>query len=1208
MRRTFFLHVPTLLISLASPIPRFFLLCLFCLQIPTQVHAATSITPTPGAGNLGTTITQTGNVYGITGGKTVGTNLFHSFGQFGVATGDTAQFQTSNLTPNAAMSNILGRVTGGNPSAIFGAIDSVTYYPNANLFLMNPAGFLFGPNAAVNVGGMMHATTADYLKLADGNLFRATPEVAADAILTTSPVAAYGFLGSNPAAISIQGSTLQVAEGKSLSFVGGNQGFTATDPDTGNPIAVPGGITITGGALLASAGQINLASVASPGELLTGILAQAPNINGQSFANLGAVNITDQSVIDVSGNGGGTVLVRGGQFLLDNSTISANVTGSGPIINGAESIGSGIDVQVSGDAVVRNLGVLQTNLTGTATPGVQYGGVQVKGDRVEVLGTVSFEEAFSGNGDFSAFTGIRSSVGPNSSGGNSGTIRLDANSVLINDFAKLTTETDGGGNAGNIFVKANQNIDLDFGFITSGQSGLPSPLLTGDAGSIELTSVHGNISLDVPFITSQLIQSPGTAGSITLNATSGNIFIGEFGTISTLISPPIDPNGVPAVREGGSGSILINTTNLEIVGADISITNASNLPAGNLTMNLSGNLSIQAGSFLPTTIRVLAQGPASSAGINVTAHDVVITDGSSMSSSTLTGGDAGPLTISAVNVELKNGAQLSSASRQGLDPNTGEPGGPPPTGDAGTITIQGLTGAAQSVLIDGVDSAILTNTVGTGHGGSINIFSQSLQIQNGGTLSAATSGTAPTATGGTISVNANTVNLASGGTMTASSSGPGASGEVVVQGLVSPAQSILIDGSASGIFTDTRDTGSGGDIHLSANSVTLQNGGALSAATTGLAPSATGGMITVNAEHVAVNSQAVITAETNGIAPAGIIDINTGTLTINSGGQIRSSSGAETEPLRALAFAPAAAQPLTGGTITVQGRTGSGSQADTVTIDGPGSGVFTESTGSRLGGDITILTSQSVEMTNGAQISASSTGSGNAGNIQINAGNQLAMNSSSVTTEANQASGGAIKITTTPSGSVQLTDSTITASVLDGTGGGGSVDIDPQFVILQNSQILANSVFGPGGNISITTNLLLPDTTSVISASSQFGQQGTIVIQSPVSPASGKLVPLGQKPLIATALVSQRCAALAGGNASSFTIAGRDSLPAEPGGWVSSPLALSMAESNEGTATESALSSFSDMQKGTPLLSLRKVAPAGFLTQNFGAASSDCQS
>ena len=76
------------------------------------------------------------------------------------------------------------------------------------------------------------------------------------------------------------------------------------------------------------------------------------------------------------------------------------------------------------------------------------------------------------------------------------------------------------------------------------------------------------------------------------------------------------------------------------------------------------------------------------------------------------------------------------------------------------------------------------------------------------------------------------------------------------------------------------------------------------------------------------------------------------------------------------------------------------------------------------------------------------------------------MTNSTVTTEAHQASGGAIKITTNPNGTVQLTDSMISASVLDGTGGGGSVNIDPQFVILQNSQILANAVFGPGGNIS----------------------------------------------------------------------------------------------------------------------------------------------
>src|SRR5262245_16609779 len=201
------------------------------------------------------------------------------------------------------------------------------------------------------------------------------------------------------------------------------------------------------------------------------------------------------------------------------------------------------------------------------------------------------------------------------------------------------------------------------------------------------------------------------------------------------------------------------------------------------------------------------------------------------------------------------------------------------------------------------------------------------------------------------------------------------------------------------------------------------------------------------------------------------------------------------------------------------------------------------------------------------------------------------MANSSVTTEANQSSGGAIKITTNPSGIVELTDSTISASVHDGTGGGGSVNIDPQFVILQNSQILANAVFGPGGNISITTNLLLQDATSAIQASSQFGQQGTITIQAPIAPAGGKIIPLSQKPLIASTLFNQRCAALAGGNFSTFTLAGRDSLPAEPGGWLSSPLALGTPSLDKSLQAKS--------ERETQLLSLRQIAPPGFLTQSF---------
>jgi len=271
----------------------------------------------------------------------------------------------TNGNPLAAglpTSNILGRVTGGNISNIFGTIQT-TGFGSANLFLMNPAGFLFGPNATINVGGMVAFTSADYLRLqgagGDGIFYA---DAAANSILTSSPVAAFGFLGSNPGAITVQGSQLSVTPGQSISLVGGNITVQSGVLDDG--------ITIQPAGLTARGGQINLASVASPGEILTGTLAQVPNINGQSFGALGTIQVSEQSVIDVSGNGGGTVLIRGGQFVLDNSTISANVTGPGPVTNGVESIGSVIDIQVSQDAVIQNLDVLETNVTGNATPGV----------------------------------------------------------------------------------------------------------------------------------------------------------------------------------------------------------------------------------------------------------------------------------------------------------------------------------------------------------------------------------------------------------------------------------------------------------------------------------------------------------------------------------------------------------------------------------------------------------------------------------------------------------------------------------------------------------------------------------------------------------------------------------------------------------------------------------------------------------------------
>jgi filamentous hemagglutinin family protein len=231
--------------------------------------------------------------YNITGGTRPGggTNLFHSFGNFNVPTNNVANFLNETALPT---SNILGRVTGGNISNIFGTIQT-TGFGTANLFLMNPTGFLFGPNATVNVGGMVAFTTADYLRLADGVRFNNIPDAAADALLSAAPVAAFGFLGSNPGAITVQGSQLSVSPGQSISLVGGNITIQSGTLDNG---------TVQPARLSAPGGQINLASVASPGEILAGTLNQAPNINGASFGALGKIQVLEESVIDASGDGG----------------------------------------------------------------------------------------------------------------------------------------------------------------------------------------------------------------------------------------------------------------------------------------------------------------------------------------------------------------------------------------------------------------------------------------------------------------------------------------------------------------------------------------------------------------------------------------------------------------------------------------------------------------------------------------------------------------------------------------------------------------------------------------------------------------------------------------------------------------------------------------------------------------------------------------
>src|SRR4029077_3856098 len=120
---------------------------------------------------------------------------------------------------------------------------------------------------------------------------------------------------------------------------------------------------------------------------------------------------------------------------------------------------------------------------------------------------------------------------------------------------------------------------------------------------------------------------------------------------------------------------------------------------------------------------------------------------------------------------------------------------------------------------------------------------------------------------------------------------------------------------------------------------------------------------------------------------------------------------------------------------------------------------------------------------------------------------------------------------------------------------GGNITIDPQFVILQNSQIRANAFAGAGGNIDIISGVKpILDPSSQIDASSTLGISGTVTISAPGENVGGQLTPMSQQFSSAAALLAQGCAPrMAYGNFSTFVVAGREGLPVEPGGFLASP-------------------------------------------------------
>jgi filamentous hemagglutinin family protein len=226
--------------------------------------------------------------------------LFHSFLEFNVNTGRGAYF-----TNPAGVENILSRVTGSNPSNILGTLG---VSGNADLFLINPNGILFGSNARLDVRGSFVASTASGVNFADGTQFSVTNPETRPLLRVSVPIGLQ--FGATAGTIGVQGSNLGVRPGNTLALVGGD-------------------IALEGGILTAPTGRIELGSVAG-GSLVT----LTPTDRGWALGYEGVATFQDielsQEALVGSSNASGDIQVQGRRVILtEGSQIVTSTLGLG---------------------------------------------------------------------------------------------------------------------------------------------------------------------------------------------------------------------------------------------------------------------------------------------------------------------------------------------------------------------------------------------------------------------------------------------------------------------------------------------------------------------------------------------------------------------------------------------------------------------------------------------------------------------------------------------------------------------------------------------------------------------------------------------------------------------------------------------------------------------------------------------------------------
>ncbi|WP_414623167.1 filamentous hemagglutinin N-terminal domain-containing protein [Calothrix sp. CCY 0018] len=984
----------------------------------------------------------------IEGGAERGQNLFHSLQEFNVNEGRGAYF----VVPNDAIQNILTRVTGNNPSSINGILGTIlnrNFDPtNANLFLINPNGIVFGENAKLNIGGSFIGSTADSIKFADDIEFSATnPENTG--LLTVSVPLGLQY-GKNPGRIEINS---KAEPPRTFPEVFDPQ-FGLRVPDAKTLAILGGDVLLEGATLKAGGGRIELGSVTGDGKVSITPQEEGFAFGFEKVENFGDIRLSQDSAVDATGYGAGDVRVTGKNLTLTNSSVIVSTQigtekSAGIVVNTTEKVEiDGInDTFVPSGLYANNVNKEGAEETGNITVNTQQ---LIVRDRATVI-TNAYDGA-----------------------GKGGDIKIEANNLKIEDGGKVTAATFTTGNGGNVNVDAQdvKVINTRNDGNLSELSALAKEGSTGNGGNVDITT--NNLLVEGGAFISANTFGEGNGGDMTINPISENA--------SSKVELLGFGGGLFVVAEdsstGDAGSLTINSNKLLVENsAFVSMSNNGQGSAGNMNITTNDlllknsarvitgreNQDKMIGGLTIKTDRLLVEGGSSvqagtsaqNVSLNIEAKDIQVigTGGnngntpSSLSTSTRkeSSGDGGNLDIKTNTLLIKDGAFVSTSTVSGSN--------------GGDLKIEAED--VQVIGFGGIDnnnqpypSGLFTAAEkdSTGDAGDLTITTKQMLVEDGAILN---TGTNSTGEGGDLTINVSTLQIKNGGEVGAGTSNQGEGGDLTIN----DAQLVQLIGTGNNGNTPSslsasaglNTTGNAGDVNITTKRMLVEDGAFVATSTEG---KGNGGNLSI------IDAEVVEIIGTGGNNP------QNDNLPYLSGLFTSAEKNSTAEKAGDLSIINAKRVLIQGGGLI---------------------GAGTSSTGD--GGQLTI-TAETLQLKDGSRINALSQGSGKAGNINIELSNDFNADDGQVITQSQQSSGGNIEITTAKNIFLR-NNSDIRTTLSTTAGSGGNITLDANAIVaLEDSDILAFAPEGKGGNITFDTRAFLSD--SLFSPTPQTSNRATL--------------------------------------------------------------------------------------------------------------------